>query len=338
MVNTLLKLCKESPCLDVTLNHSFPLAEKIGLPQAFSDEEPDWNLLREHYGKEAVYINYGTKNEWQEVVLTLKNLDEALMQQYSSQKLKLEGYKLDSFTIQAQRREQLLCNKFLGTVIYCFTKSSDNSNMILGVRGGSESIGQAIGVPAGAVGWRMREMKINEGIDSISAALYAEAQEEAGINHNEFAQVNLIGVYRQELGSASPSNVFMYVSNLNIDLEEVQSRHEKAMNIYEKTKCSVIGSEAEIEYKARKKLAELSEEDSTIPKDAWENDHLIIIPNDPGQIINQLKDAEQKEGIKHGLYGAMALYFLKEFGEEEYTNLMKMQSFQKKINDYNLIS
>jgi len=107
MVNTLLKVWEESPNLELVLHNYFPWRNSTLVPEEIREEYresltgdiPKWDTLREIFGPEAIYINQGTENEWRGVSLTLENLEEWLIRGR-----KLEGSRIDTFTIQAQRK------------------------------------------------------------------------------------------------------------------------------------------------------------------------------------------------------------------------------------------
>ncbi len=329
MVNTLLAHWNEPPRLEVRLHDSFPLAEATGVPQAFGAEEPNWDMLRGRYGP-GVYINPGTPLEWREVSLaTARSLEDCLRAEGGV--VSFDGFKIDSFTIQAQRKPPAgNFNNFsyLETGIYCFMLSPDEENIIVGTRGGSESIGQVIAAPVGSVGYP----KGNLWIDPITDAVLAEAHEELGLLPGSYT-AQFVGLFRQEPGSAAPSNNFFYVAQLKIPPEWVVRCHTQAMELYRNFKREAKGTDQEKEFAARGLLAQMAEGDLTIPRDAWENEHLRLLPNNPEQLISALRPSMERNELKHGMYGALALYFLHAFGKQWYGKLLDVPKVKGEIKE-----
>ncbi len=215
MVSTLLKYFEDIPQIGFLLKDNFPLAKATGVPQAFEGEEPNWDMLREQFG-DAIYINRGTKNEWREVsVATPYNLDKRMIP--SGRLLRVPGQKIDSFSVQAHRRGALEDFSWMETGQYCFALTPDGNNIIVGTRGGSESVGEVIALPVGSVEYN----QISDGRDLALEATIKEGYEEGVIQEHEWDFIRPLGIYRQEPGSTAPSNIFMYLGQLNIPFEEV---------------------------------------------------------------------------------------------------------------------
>lgn len=330
MVNTLYKHFETEPVLDITLHNSFPLAEDAEITYAYEKGEVNWDFLRDHFdalarkqGKErAIYINPGTPLEWREVVLTCDDVPENI-NRMKNNIIQLDGYKIDSFTIQAQRQGVYDRWKYLETCIYGFVKIENT--IILGERGGSERAGQFVSVPAGAVAFNNRNLG-----DLVKSSAISEGIEEAGILPQE-AYYQLIGVFRQEPPARGVSDDFTYVGRLCSSSQEILARHAEAMVIYR----SLGGGQGDIEkeIKARKALEEKAAEDPKFPKDAWENSKLITIDNEPEVILRRVNLIhENGKQLIHGLYGALALYFLHEFGEQEFKKLMQIDKFKELVD------
>ncbi len=313
MTNTILRYWRKEPSLEFKLVPEFPIGD-------FTSGKVPWDELRKEYGK-AVYINHGTELEWKEECLALKDLEKSIEHE-EGRLIRLTGKILDSFTIQAQRKQAIDNFSYLETAVYCLL--ADEEKILLGVRGGSESVGQIIGVPAGAVGF-------HETIENpILSAVYKEADEEAGILEEEI-NPKLIGLYRQEPGSVAPSNVFLYLAELNGgDLEEIQKRHAEAYEIYENAKNTIEGSEIEKEILARDVLKYAAKNEKIFPKDAWENKKLITFAYN-NSIISKLADFVEKNKFKHSLYAALALFGLHKFGREAYQEIISLPKFKENI-------
>jgi len=209
MVNALLAHWSDPPEVHITPLDIYPLAEATGIPEAFQGWELNWDILRKHFGPELIYINFDTPLEWREVGLSLSktNFEQVIGNRNA---LYFKGAKIDSFTIQAQRRGALQETNWLETAIYCFTQSPDQEHLLVGTRGGSESVGEFMVVPAGSVPYHARFEHNNQ----LEDAVIAEGNEEAGILPEEIQDLRLIGAFRQEMGSVAPSHMFLYVSRL----------------------------------------------------------------------------------------------------------------------------
>src|SRR3989344_5998495 len=289
MTITLLAHFKEEPRVAVTLHNCFPLAENNpALTQFYEHGVPHWDELRTYLDARAqeqgidraIYINPQSPLEWRELLLTLPGLEQTLKQHHGSD-IHLDGYKIDSFTIQAQRKKALPDYSAVQGSIYGFATTADK--LLLGERGGSDRVGQFVSVPVGSipfpVGYSMGSITINPMKDAV------------------------------------------------IPAEQVMARHEGAMEIYR----SLGGGKGVVndEIKARHALEEQAAENPSFPKDAWENATLNIIDNDPAAIIARV-DTIHGAGSRlfGGLYGALPLYFLQQFGEKECQKLLDNGPFK----------
>jgi hypothetical protein len=339
MVNTLLALCKTDPQIRVNLEYQHPLAKEYPeIAGAFSSEEPNWDLLREEYGPGKVYINYGKPTEWREVSVALHrgDLERSLEKIRGWSPIEIRGRAIDSFTTQAMRRGKFSDSQWGETGIFGFSVSSDGY-LIFGTRGGSESVGQIIPVPAGSVGYPQISPpgKYMEGVyDPISLANELEAHEEAGIRSEDIAKSSLVGVFCQdgEDGRGATPNNFFYLNRLTIPAEEVLGRHKRAMKIYNTIKA---GDETQ-EEAARKGLELVATYDQTLPRDAWENKLLDHIPKDPVKLRERVSALGNE--LKHGMSGCLALYYLSEFGESEFGKLMDIPKVREMVDDSKLIT
>lgn len=322
---------------------TFPLAEASGIPEAFPSPEnprgsdwqraePDWNKLREHYGG-AVYINRGTPLEWREVILTIptKKPDE-ILEKSDEALIYVPAYRTDSFTVQAQREGIFLNNSYLETVIHSYTKTYDESKLLIGTRGGSESAGKLIVVPGGAVGFTQCDTTI---VNSV----YKEANEEAGIRKSDLETASwAIGAFRQEMGCKAPSNMFVYTLRLAKGIEQrILEKHTEAMELYRKIKAESKGDSVEREYLARQRLKEEARKDGTFPADAWENERLELIVNEPevimrrvGAVIEEARSGKGN-GLMHSMFGSLFVYFMHEFGEKYAGRLMELPGFKDNV-------
>lgn len=328
MVNTLYKHFRTEPVLDITLRDSFPLAEDADITKAYENGEVNWDFLRNHFDalarkqekERAIYINPGTPLEWREVVLTVDNVPENI-NRMKNNIIQLDGYKIDSFTIQAQRQGVYNNQNYLEAVIYGIVKA--NNELILGIRGGPENGGQFVSVPAGGVAFRTETLR-----DPIKEAVFSEGQEEAGILPFEI-NYQLIGVLKQKQPARGIN--FIYSGNFSSGSQKILARHETAMALYR----SLGGGQGDIEkeIKARKALEEKAAENPTFPKDAWENSELTTVAAEPEAIINWIKQIHQSGGkLIHGQYGALSLYFLHEFGKKEFDKLMQIGKFKELVD------
>ena len=339
MVSTLLAKYENNPKLDIRLKDEIICV-------------PDWDSKRFELGS-GIYINPGVPElEWRELSLATpydlgKDLEERTIPG-KGRVVRFEGKMIDSFTIQAQRRGVITDLSWIETGQYCFTLTKDENNIIVGTRGGSESVGQVIALPVGSVGY---PSEINEQvktfffgnsemeIDPCKLATMKEGWEEGAIHaKNDLEYLDLLGVYRQDRGSAAPSNIFMYLSRLNIDGEEIIERHRKSMEVYNDTKKRYKGEEGYsnlswIEIMARKTLKNmaLTRPDDMLAIDAWENESLSLWPSDPNDLIKMLAN-NPNEKLKHGMYGAIALYIL-DTNENLFGKLMDLPQFKEQLRE-----
>ncbi|MBT3814196.1 hypothetical protein HOE37_01840 [Candidatus Woesearchaeota archaeon] len=329
MVNNLLSHYKVSPKLEVKLTASFPLSRSTGIQQAYNSQEPDWDLLFTHWGKEIIYINPNIPQlQWREICLAThwNQFEEAVKK---NDKLVLDGRKIDGFSIQAQRKGALKDLSFLSTANYCFTLTDDDQHILMGVRGGSDNVGQAVTMPLGVVSYPSEPDPNN--LDPITASVYSEANEEGGILPNEYSSLNCIGTLRQEQCS-TPVNNLIWIGRLKITGEEIIERHKVAIELYNK-----FGNDSENILKARMELRKRFLFNPRFPKDAWENSRLNLFSNDPEKMVADLSYLiDQGKEIKHGLYGALALYILNQHGDKYYSQLMNIPQFKEKIHDQKL--
>ena len=328
MINKLLTFWDKEPNLEIRLKLVFPLAESTGIPEAFKDDGPDWEMLREHYGPKGIYINYGTSLEWKEEIITFETSElEKSVKKYSNHNndvLVLNGKKIDSFTLQAQLKGIVDGSSYSRTGLYCFTQSPDRSKLIMGIRGGSNYIGKIICSPVGHVAYK----KTHKYGDQITDAVILEGHEEMGMRKSDIKKIYPVGLFRQPDGS--PGNIFFYISQLEISAEEIIERHTEAMIKYNTWKKEKEGNKIKKEIYARKKMAEQAGIDDNFPVDAWENEKLITIPNNADYIIKNIKSLIEVDSMP----GSLALYFLHEFEESAYVKLMDSPGFKKRILEW----
>ncbi|MAF50635.1 MAG: hypothetical protein CMH64_00955 [Nanoarchaeota archaeon] len=320
MVNSILKLFNDPVEILSEPHPTFPLAGEIGIPEAFEGDEPNWDMLRVLWG-DSIYINGNTPLEWKEVVATIPNLDEILANSQDKAPITFPIYKTDSFTIQAQRKGKFSNRDYLETGIHGFVKI--DNKLLIGVRGGSESIGELIAVPSGAVLY-------GGGSDIISDAVYHEAMEEAGICKNSIRDLNLIGIFRQD--TSTPSNMFVYTLQLE-DGTEILENHTRIMELYNRTKSEFRGTPIETEFAAREALkveAKLNG-DPRYLVDAWENEKLELISNEPDAICGRVREVVNAFRLKHSMYGSLFTYFMNEFGQKYAEGLMDLPTFRDNL-------
>ena len=252
---------------------------------------------------------------------------------------------IDSFTIQAQRRGVITDLSWMETGQYCFTLTKDGNNIIVGTRGGSESVGQVIALPVGSVGYPSEEDEYVKRlffgnsemeIDPCKLATMKEGWEEGAIHPKEDLEyLDLIGVYRQDKGSAAPSNIFMYLSRLNIDGKEIIERHRRSMREYnaikDKFKTNADSSQVEIMARTHLQILAFHLPENGWAKDAWENESLSLWPADPRDLVKMF-EAKPNENLKHGMYGAIALYVL-DTNENLFGRLMSLPQFKEQLKE-----
>ncbi|MBU0460786.1 MAG: hypothetical protein KJ597_00560 [Nanoarchaeota archaeon] len=324
MTNTLLKHFKKSPDIGYHTKKTFPLLEQLG-SLALKDGHPNFDVLRQHYGN-AIYINPNTPGlQWREECLSVEDLEGSLQRPGADSRLVLNCFGTDSFTIQAQRKGAREDHQYIETCIYGFTKgkTTNGTEILFGERGGSEGgIGKLLPIPGGSV----------ELHHTIEGAVEVEGLEEAGIKAYELSKLDLIGVFRQEADSSQISNFFVYVSNLNHHAppEVIPRRHQRFMELYKKEKANAIGTKDEIELQARASLRGAARVSDDIAVDCWENRRAVLIESNPDVLIDRMKREVETHGkLYHSVAGAAALYFLHEFGEEVYRELMDLSFFRK---------
>jgi hypothetical protein len=318
---TILKHWKEGREFIVRQHRQFPLAEAIGIPEAFRDGKVNYDLLRGHYGPEGVYINYGKAGlEWKEETLLLqkRELERALLiGEY------LTGYLGDPFTVQAIRRGVLSgtpFDEYPETGIYCFTETPDRKYVVVGIRGKGEgdTWGQIIAAPVGSTAF-------NQDVSNpIKESVYVEGNEEIGIARSELRGLTCIGVYRQEPGSGADSHIFMYRAKLTVSGEEIIERHADAMRMYEWLLNKSKGDNSAKTAYARAKMELVAKRDRQFPRDPWENAGglQLLRVDDPELLLSGLEAAISTGGLKHGMVGAAGLYILDRFGDREYGSFM----------------
>jgi len=87
---------------------------------------------------------------------------------------------------------------------------------------------------------------------------------------------------------------------------------------------------------ARKYLAMKVVSNPSFPVDAWENREVALMRNDPNEIIKLITPVVTVGKMKHGIHGALALYFLHNFGEKDYARLMDLPRFREQIDERDL--
>lgn len=349
MADILLKHFKEDPKIDFHLEWAHPLLVRQFDNDAFTPDgavNPDgtpslgaainWTFLGQEYG-DKIYIRKGTALEWREVGLTIKddNLFTGLMRTRVDEatgkpKYDLEACAIDSFTIQAQRSGLVTgtgLNKldYIETVVYGFTIGSDGK-LVLGVRGGSDRIGTVLAVPGGSVSYR-------DSVHPIRRAVLEEGKEEAAISEDLITSNKLIGVYRHDTVDRSLGNFFVFVTQLNAPSGEIIERHRKSMEDYKRFKAEYGGTDLEKEIHARGLMKELAS-DPRYARDCWENESLMTIENDPDRLRRLITDIHDNgKGVLPSMYGALALFYLNQFGEREYGVLLKTPAFFGKLRE-----
>ncbi len=161
--------------------------------------------------------------------------------------------------------------------------------------------------------------------NQITDAVILEGHEEMGMRKSDIEKIYPVGLFRQPDGS--PGNIFFYISQLKIPAEEIIERHTEAMIKYNAWKEEKDGYKMEKEIYARKKMVGQSGIDDTFPVDAWENETLITIPNDPKEIIKNIDKLIEVDSMP----GSLALYFLHEFGESKYARLIDTPGFRERV-------
>lgn len=292
-------------------------------------ESVNWDLLRKVW-LGALYINPGIDYlDWREEVLTITDLEESLAS--NSEELYLEGRKTDSYTIQAQRRGCFPnSGDALQTTVVGIVESCNGDEILLGKRAGSEGVGQVIPVPAGAVPYPPSH---RNNYDYLTPALLSEAVEEVGILSEEIADLRLVGVYRQELGSATPSNVFLYFLKLAGTTANLRERHRQAFEYYKSSKRKSLGDIIEQEIYARKALQQRAAQVRGSPADVWEHSQLFSFTTNPETILKELGALLEVEKVKPIFYGALALYILHRWGRGQYAKILNLPQFKEQVRE-----
>src|SRR3989338_4556393 len=324
-MNSLLAHWQVAPKIQVHCEPSFPLEERIyALARQkgvltegiFNEGQVQWDLLQKIWGG-ALYINPNTALDWKEKILTIVDLEQSLSSPAGI--VKLEGRKTDSYTVQAQRQGHFPdSGNTLQTAVVGILENYNGTEIILGRRAGSEGIGQVIPVPAGAVPYPPGQAN---NYDCLTPAFLREAVEEVGILPEEISDSKLIGIYRQELGSATPSNVFLYLLRLEGTTANLKERHQRAFEYYESTKRESSGNIINQEIYARRALQQRAAQVQGFPADAWEHSQLFSFTANQETILKEVGALLEAEKVKPIFYGALALYSLHRWGQEHYARI-----------------
>jgi len=157
-----------------------------------------------------------------------------------------------------------------------------------------------------------------------------ESNEEAGILPEESAGLRLLGVYRQD--TDKPTDVFFYRNQLGVDLEEIAERHGKALARYNELKEEGKAQNINPEVYARNRMAEIAQENPEFARDSWElKEGVMIVENDPDAIIAAVKPRLEIGKLRHGMFGALPIFFRHEYGAEAANKLLASYNFGEMV-------
>ncbi len=260
----------DRPLLEQEVRVSFTPAED---PEAMLDREYNrYSEMKNAKGEPGVYIPH-----WRELILVFKGL---------SPNVNLSGLELEvatSFHSQALRRgcvEDITPATVLG-----ITRTSDDKIMY-GVRGGTAApgaatalvLGQANTIPGGHV-----TPQTTYSPNVIFSSFFDELLGEGGIERKQTSECSLIGY---QTDPQFKSLCFAMRTQTSFSSQELAEMHTRALEVYQKAKTSGAP-----ELEARKRIGEAG----MVNSDAWENNSLIFLPNDP----RYLKKIVESGHIEH---------------------------------------
>lgn len=259
---------------------------------------------------------------WREIILSLT------FAEYLEGVLSLRGRRLDSATNMAIRldttksQSQKLFQYGVETIVNAITFSPDETEILLGVRGGYVMSGTQALPPAGVVAYK-------ETADPLTIALHQETTEELGLTTEQIQKVTLFGHFAQTAETHAPNNSLVYKLTSKIPLTDLIETHRTAFSFYQLRK----------ENGASEREARTTLRAEGFPKDAWEHTTLYTIPNTADAILKLFHDHVQGETLAPGLYGSFPLYLLFRFGEhalKEYLKdpLLKQQTDSSELKIY----
>ena len=162
----------------------------------------------------------------------------------------------------------------------------------------------------------------------LKQEVYQEGREEAAISSQEVGSLETIGVFRHN----AVENFFVHMLNLNVPLDEIRQRHRYSIGLYNYVKSTTKGNDNEKEVYVRRLLAQLAQEDPKIARDCWENDSVMLVPDEPEALLKFIDQAQkQGKGLLPSMLGAFSLYFLHVFGEQYYGRLRDMPQFTDQV-------
>ncbi len=279
------------------------------IPSALDQGKVQWDFLAHHYGTGkagGVYIGFeddGSPSKvnnppWQEIVVG--SLDPQVHRNDNAVRIDITGIKLDSYTIQAQRRRKVASNSVIENAIQGLLIR--DGKFLLGIRGGVDQPGTLNVLPGGTVAYRV-SYAANPFVDSF----HAEAYEEGGV---DIRDTHLLGIFNQD--GAHINRQWVYAGYPKADLEEIIDHHRRGYEFYHRIRDQ-HGDEA----KARQALQE-----STYPSDAWENTRLIALEYNPATLLGLLREGKHSlsDGSSVACIGTLpaSLYLLgvAEFGDK----------------------
>ncbi len=255
------------------------------IPDACIDGEVQWEVLAQYYGtgdNKGVYIGFESDGSprkdnsppWQEI--NFGSADPEIIRSWLGiTRISVSGMKLDSYTIQAQRRKILPVKDSDVTENAVQGILHDGGQFMLGVRGGQDQPGKLNVLPGGSVAYKNNYYKYNPFIDAFND----ECWEEAGA---EIYTMQLKGIFNQK--GVHTNRQFVFTAQITQSIEEIVENHRKGFELYARTKA-----ETGDELKARRVLAE-----SKYPADAWETRKIIVLPYDADTFLKLLSDEKWK--------------------------------------------
>lgn len=265
----------------------------------FEDGTVNYDALLERYGCGAgkgVYIWFAADGSvprdhspvWQEVIFASANPEIGEGQQQTS--VSVQGVQMDSYTIQAMRRKIVSPSEVLPNVVHGFLVK--DNYFLLGIRGGSDTVGVVQPIPAGHVAWEQKHMGYaRAGIGHLRkdvrdhfpgevknpflAALVVETFEEAG---TVVKDPRLYGIFNQQGNHIN--RLWFFRTEPVGSLEGIAEQMRAGRKFYLQERAR-HGDEA----LARKALGH-----SPYPADTWENSDTLMLPYNGETLLRLLAD------------------------------------------------
>ncbi|HIH10618.1 TPA: NUDIX hydrolase [Candidatus Woesearchaeota archaeon] len=277
MPNTILNIFEKDTAVKVhyTRHSRFQYLDEV--PDAVVNGEINWDVLQQRYGtgrEGGVYIGFESDGSpkldesppWKELCVGSRN--PLIISRDDRTLVDLQGYPLDSYTIQAQRRRKIsLVLEFMENAVQGLLVR--DGQFLLGIRGGMDQPQKVNVIPGGSVSYHSQRW------DPFQAALCAEAQEEAGAT---VQRCSLRGIFVQD--GVHLNRQWVYVARPEEELDALIAKHQVAYGVYAQMK-----KESGSELRARRILNERG-----MPVDAWENTSLVALPYTQDTLLRLISD------------------------------------------------